>query len=138
MIVEDNDLVAKSIEAFLQYYGHQVIGPFASSEEVFEAVQREKPDYVLMDINLHGTPDGLDCARVLFKRHNIPVVFLSSDSERARQGHGVALGHIAKPVSGHGLLASLKAVEDMVHGKPPAHVPAGMTVFNRWSDARLQ
>ena len=129
MVVEDDELVALSVETFLRHHGHEVSGPYASSEEVFRAVRNGRPDCVLMDINLRGAASGLDCAQVLFKRFRIPVVFLSSDPDKARQGDRVALAYIAKPVSGRGLLASIQAVRAMIEGRPLRYVPPEMTVF---------
>ena len=131
MVVEDNDIVAQAIEAFLLINRHQVMGPYSTSADVFRAVQHERPDLVLMDIDLHGRSSGLDCARVLFKRYNIPVVFLSSDVTAARTGELVAVGALAKPVTGDTLLASLHAVEQIVEGKMPRHVPPAFTLYQQ-------
>ncbi|MCW2237928.1 response regulator [Azospirillum canadense] len=130
MIVEDDALAALSVETVLRFCGHQVVGPFASTAEVMRADHGGRIDLVLMDINLEGQSSGLDCARVLHKRYGLPVVFISSDGERARSGRDVALGSMTKPISETTMMTGIKAIEQMLRGKTPAHLPAGLEVFH--------
>ncbi|WP_448203770.1 response regulator [Azospirillum sp. sgz302134] len=130
MIVEDDAIAALSVETVLRFCGHQVIGPFASTAEVVRADYGGDADLVLMDINLEGHSSGLDCARVLHKRYGKPVVFISGDKERARSGRDVALGSMAKPISESTMMAGIRAIEALLHGKKPAHLPAGLEVFH--------
>lgn len=134
MLVEDDALVGQAMEAFLLLHGHEVVGPFASAAEVFLAVQHGAPDLVLMDVDLGNGRNGLDCARVLFKRYGIPVVFLSAHPDRAREGEGSALGYMTKPVAPEALLRGLKAAEEMARGRPSRPAPPGFTPFRRAPD----
>lgn len=131
MIVEDDALAALSVETALRFCGHQVVGPFASTAEVVRADHGGDVDLVLMDINLEGHSSGLECARVLHKRYGLPVVFISGDGERARSGRDVALGSMTKPISESTIMTGIKAIEQMLCGERPAHLPAGFEVFNR-------
>lgn len=129
MIVEDDAAAALSFETALRFQGHEIVGPFACPADVFKAVQSGTPDLVLMDIDLRGTASGLDCARVLFKRYGIPVVFISGDADKAQLGRDVALGYMPKPMSEDGMLTGIHAIEELIQGRTPRHVPAGLEVF---------
>lgn len=129
MIVEDDAIAALSVETVLRFCGHQVIGPFASEAEVVRADHGGDADLVLMDINLEDS-SGLDCARVLHERYGVPVVFISSDGEQARSGRDVALGSMTKPFSENTMMTGMRAIEQMLHGKKPAHIPSGLEVFH--------
>lgn len=129
MIVEDDAVAALSCETILRFHGHETVGPFSCPADVFRAMQGGKPDLVLMDINLKGPSSGLDCARVLFKRYGIPVVLISGDAEKARLGRDVALGFLAKPMSETMMLSGMHAIEELIQGRAPRHVPAGLEVF---------
>jgi len=41
------------------------------------------PDIVLMDIALKGEIDGIDTAAQIKKKYNIPVIFVSSNTDEA-------------------------------------------------------
>lgn len=129
MIVEDDTVAALAFEMTLRFHGHEVIGPFASSGEVFKAMQAGPPDLVLMNIDLQGRSSGLDCARVLFKRYGIPVVFISGDPEKAEQGRDVALGYL-RPTSEGSMITGIEAIEALMKGRMPKRIPAGLEVFH--------
>jgi DNA-binding response OmpR family regulator len=54
MVVEDEYLVATSIEMVLQGAGYAVVGPIPSLAEALEAVAGQPADLALLDVNLAG------------------------------------------------------------------------------------
>ncbi len=78
LIVEDEVIVAINIEKRLQNSGYRVTGIASSSEQALEKVELEKPDLVLMDIKLKGELDGIDTADLIRKKHNLPIIYLTS------------------------------------------------------------
>lgn len=129
LLIEDDAVVALSLENTLRQHGHEVIGPYATSAGALHAVQSQKPDLVLIDTQLEGQLSGLDCARVLFKRYGIPVIFVTGDLDGARQRRDVALGSIAKPFSAPTLIACMHAAERLLRGERPRHVPQCFELF---------
>src|SRR5688572_19929900 len=64
-IVEDNDQLRGTLARVLdRAEGFTCLGQHASAEAALENVPREKPDVVLMDINLPGM-NGVECVRKL-------------------------------------------------------------------------
>lgn len=131
MLVEDDELFALATETLLRFHGHRVIGPFPRAADAFRAVQGGRPDLALMDISLASRCSGLDCARVLFGRYGIPVVFLCGDPDLARRGADSALGVLAKPTEADALLRVIRSANDLAQGRVPQSFPPGFIAFRR-------
>lgn len=79
---------------------------------MFEAIEREAIDLVLLDLRLPGE-DGMQLARALRERATIPIVLLTGRSEEADRVMGLELGaddYVTKPFSPRELLARVRAV----------------------------
>jgi DNA-binding NtrC family response regulator len=75
MIVEDQTLIAMSLEASLEEAGFQVVGPFITSAEALRWLETGSPGIALLDIMLkEGT--SVDVAREL-KRRGVPFAIYS-------------------------------------------------------------
>lgn len=78
MIVEDSHMVVQVIEDLLNKHGYPSARSFDSAEESVAAVKESRPDIVLMDIELRGTMNGFEAARIITSEYSIPVIFLTS------------------------------------------------------------
>ncbi|MBX3271217.1 MAG: DNA-binding response regulator [Sandaracinaceae bacterium] len=116
LIVEDEPVVARDIEATLLAHGHEIVG-IVSSALAALAIARHVPlDLVLVDIELAGGDDGVALAEAL----PAPVLFVSghTDADTLRRLRGVgARGFVAKPFTARQLVAS---VELALSGPPLA------------------
>jgi CheY-like chemotaxis protein len=83
LLVEDDAIVALDQERRITSFGYRVIKTY-SGERAVETI-RDNPqiDLVLMDIDLGGGIDGTDAARLILEIRKLPIVFLTSHSERA-------------------------------------------------------
>lgn len=54
LVVEDEALVAMLVEDALIDAGFDIIGPAATVEEALRLLERERPDAVVLDLNLAG------------------------------------------------------------------------------------
>ncbi len=64
-IVEDNDELRATLARLLnRAEGFRCVSQFANAEAALEALPKERPDVVLMDINLPGI-NGVECVRKL-------------------------------------------------------------------------
>jgi PAS domain S-box-containing protein len=100
MIVEDERIVAKNIENHLRKIGYEVISIVDSGEEAIARAAGAKMDLVLMDIKLSGEIDGVEAARQIYDRFQIPVVYLTAyaDDETLQRAKVTApFGYIIKP-----------------------------------------
>ena len=82
-IVEDDLLIAESIFITLQQLGYNPIRPVRSYFEAVLMVRTEAPDFLLIDIRLDGTEDGIDLAHLVNKEFQIPFIFLTANSDNA-------------------------------------------------------
>ena len=73
------------------------------------------PDLILMDIGLAGSLDGIETARQIRQRHNIPIIFLTADPNETKIAEAKSIspyGYISKPCLEKDLL---DAVESALH-----------------------
>ena len=100
LIVEDEAIVAKDLANKVRKIGYDVVGTTSTGEEAIELARLHRPSLVLMDIRLAGLMDGIDAAQVIQKVFNLPVLFLTANSDmiivnRAKKTE--AFGYILKP-----------------------------------------
>ena len=82
LLVEDERIVALTTQRLLARYGYTVTIA-TSGEEALEVVASEdEVGLVLMDIDLGDGMDGTETASRMLELHNVPIVFLTSHSER--------------------------------------------------------
>jgi len=113
LIVEDEGLIALHITEILSNAGYSVGDPIPSGEEAIEYLAAfPAPDLILMDIGLAGSLTGIETARQIRARADIPVVFLTaySDQARIREAEEVSpYGRLMKPFTDRDLLAAVGA-----------------------------
>jgi PAS domain S-box-containing protein len=82
LIVEDERIVARDLQVTLDRAGYEVAAAVASGEEAIRAAAACHPDLILMDIVLHGEITGIEAARRIRERREIPVVYLTANGDR--------------------------------------------------------
>jgi len=114
-IVDDHVLFREGLSAILKQEGDiEVVGLAGTIHEAVKAVDRLKPDIVLMDFNL---PDGTGVEatqEILQENPNCKVVFITmSDDEGDMLAaiHSGAVGFLLKNMSPSKLAASLRSVQ---------------------------
>jgi DNA-binding LytR/AlgR family response regulator len=83
LVVEDEMIIGAKVSLFLSELGYEVAGILPRAEEALLQIEENRPDIALLDINLKGSMDGIALAQVLQTEHNIPVVFLTANSDDA-------------------------------------------------------
>ena len=76
-IVEDEFIIAEDLRGALEDIGHTVVGVAESYNEAVEHFDANKPELVLLDINLEGNAEGIKCGQLLNER-NIPFIYISA------------------------------------------------------------
>ena len=81
-IVEDELIIADSIRAVLISLHYNVPEPCCDYGEAIIMLTKEKPDLVLLDINLAGSEqDGIAVARYIRDNMDMPFIFLTANSD---------------------------------------------------------
>lgn len=83
LIVEDEMIIAAKISMYLTDLGYEVAGILPRAEDVLSHLEDSRPDIVLLDIQLKGSMTGIDLAHQLRNDHQLPVVFLTANSDDA-------------------------------------------------------
>lgn len=82
LLVEDEAIIALDERSMLERNGYAVVIAYRG-EDAVEAVRTQPDiDLVLMDIDLGSGMDGTDAARAILAIRALPVVFLTSHSEK--------------------------------------------------------
>lgn len=97
LVVEDELVTAKHLQMCLSQLGYEVRSLVRTAAEAVAKVGEELPDLVLMDVVLEGEMDGIDAAREIRSRFDIPIVFLTAYS-------GENIMERAKTIEPHGYL----------------------------------
>lgn len=124
LLIEDEEDIAALIKLQVELAGYK-FSVESDGLNGYLAVEKEKPDLVILDIMLPGL-NGLDVCRKI-KSHpdlkDIPVIMISAKSEELDVVLGLELGaddYVAKPFSTKILLSRIKAV--LRRGQlPPSH-----------------
>src|SRR5258708_24623944 len=129
-IVEDNDQLRGTLARMIsRAEGFRCLGQYGSAEAALEGLPRERPNVVLMDINLPGM-NGVECVRRLKQlAPEILVVMLTvyEDTENIFNALAAgASGYLLKRTTSAELLAALREVQ---RGGSPmtTHIPRKLT-----------
>lgn len=82
LIVEDSFIVAYHLQTTLESEGYVVLGTQASGEEALHFLEQHRPDLVLMDIMLNGQMDGIETARIVKAKYNLPVIYITALTDK--------------------------------------------------------
>ena len=99
LIVEDEAIVAMDLAMKLDALGYEVVRTVSTGEAALAVAEQQHPDLILLDLKLAGALEGIETAQQL-KRYDIPVVFLTGNSDRETLNRVHALepaGYILKP-----------------------------------------
>ena len=110
LIVEDETIIAMDLRETLCEAGYVVIAAVSSGEEALALCAGDKPDLVLMDVQLQGTLTGIETAQQLRESYALPSVLLTAhydpETLAASQQAGV-FAYLIKPYDQRELCATL-------------------------------
>ena len=83
LVVEDEMIIGAKISLQLTSLGYEVTGILPRGEEAIIHVEENRPDIVLLDINLKGKLNGIETALQIQKLADIPIIYLTANSDEA-------------------------------------------------------
>src|SRR2546428_4890013 len=111
LVVEDDGVTARSLQDLLRRLEHEVVGLASTGREAITLAEAEQPDIILMDIWLAGPMSGIEAARQIRQRLDIPIVFVTahSDESTLRQAQGAQpYGFVLKPFDQNDLRVAIE------------------------------
>jgi two-component system cell cycle sensor histidine kinase/response regulator CckA len=100
LIVEDERIVARDLQAMLQQLGYSVPAIAATGADAIAKVTALRPDLVLMDIRIQGAIDGIETAAAILRQFDVPVIYLTAFTDgttRQRARQTAPYGYLVKP-----------------------------------------
>ena len=101
LIVEDDQLLAYLMEQYVINCDCEVIGSVDNGEDAVSFVKENTPDFILMDIRIEGSIDGVETAILVNEIKNIKIIFISGNSDEktyARALQTNMLAFLVKPI----------------------------------------
>ena len=112
ILIVDDDPHIRDILSFALAKAGMVTREAGDGEGALAAVERERPDLVVLDINMPRM-DGLEVCRRLRAAGDLPILFLSSRDDEIDRVVGLELGaddYVVKPFSPREVVARVNAV----------------------------
>ncbi len=111
LIVEDDNLTASVIRKYLEKNNYNVTYVIENGETAVVKALESRPDLILMDIFLKDSIDGIEVARRIKQKVDIPVIFLTADSSNdtiQRAKITEPFGYLVKPVDSSVLITNIE------------------------------
>ena len=111
LVVDDEPQIVKVLKAYLERSSYQVVIA-QDGKAALSLFQREKPDFIILDLNLPGL-DGLDVCRAIRRDSNVPILMLTARVEEADKLIGLELGaddYVVKPFSPREVIARVRTI----------------------------
>ena len=111
LIVEDDRIIARSLQQMLRDLGYDVWAVASSAEEALARASERVPGLALMDIRLPGQLDGIAAAAILRERFDVPIVFLTAHADEDTLERAKLIGphgYLVKPVKPEELRSAIE------------------------------
>lgn len=110
LIVEDEIIIADTINDILIEKGYHTLEPSVSYSEAIQSIENSKPSIVLLDIQLKGKRSGIDLGKELNSR-GIPFIYLTSNSDEMTMQSAIETypqAFLTKPIVQDHLIAAIE------------------------------
>ena len=114
-VVEDEMIISDVLALTLRKIGYTVTFIASNYTGALKMIDADKPDLVLLDINLGGQKDGIDIARYIRAKYNMPIIFLTANNDLAtiqRAKEVKPNAYLVKPFSKDHLFAAIEIAVD--------------------------
>jgi len=111
LIVDDEAQIRRVMRTSLSSHGYTILEA-STGEEAVEIVRQERPDLVLLDINMPGI-GGIEACREIRESSNASIIMLtvrSTERDKVRALDAGADDYVVKPFSMEEVLARIRAV----------------------------
>jgi CheY-like chemotaxis protein len=128
LIVADDRSCTAMLARALERDGFVVVGIASAAVDAVGIAASEQPALAVVDVALPGDLDGIDTARLLRERFDIPIVFVASHSDGATRSRAFELepeAYLLKPVrDGELARAARAALARQLDGRATSDAPA--------------
>lgn len=121
LIVEDEPIIAEDLSLILEKAGYRVVGIANDGSRALDLLHSQSPDLALLDIALDSGMSGIEIAKVINEKYEIPFIFITSFSDKhtLEQAKDVYPdGYIVKPFKKRDILANIEIALHRSQKKP--------------------
>ncbi|GEM_PF-2148144 len=100
MIVEDETIIANDIKTRLQQMNYTITSIVHTGKQAVKKANEDRPDLILMDIQLKDRMDGIEAAKHIRSSLDIPIIFLTAHDDHQnleRAKTAIPYGYVLKP-----------------------------------------
>jgi len=111
IIIEDDEITSLNLNMSLQKHGYSVVAVCDNAEQAKNKIQTHNPDVLIIDISLQSSNDGIELAKSIKEKYNIPFIYLTSYSDEATINQAKRTepyGYIVKPFDPNSLHATIQ------------------------------
>jgi DNA-binding response OmpR family regulator len=130
LIVEDQLLIAMSVQGALEDHGYRVLELAVRHQQALDLVLETRPDMALVNIDLAGDDDGAALAWDL-KAMGIPVIFISGQVAAVHEAREAALGAMCKPYDAADMVRAVDYMFRHLAGDESRPPPLKLDLFDR-------
>ena len=114
LIVEDDRVLSLMLGRMVERLGHNIINSVTKGEDAIETALEEDIDLILMDIMLEGEIDGVDAMMQIREQSDVPVIYVTGNSDRStieRAEKTDFIAYLVKPIVFDQLKKSIGKIE---------------------------
>ena len=142
LIVENEGLVGCDLASTLSTLGYEVVGLCRTGEEALQVADDQRPDVVLMDVQLAGAMDGIETARRMLQTNPVAIIYLTASADAdtvARARDTQPCGYLLKPYTEDELRATLEMAAARHHAelRRIRHEKSFLLAFQSLADAAI-
>lgn len=131
LIVEDDKNIIEGLEDILSVNGYKVFSAM-NSEQALMKITTEMINLIIIDVNL-GSDNGFDLCKMIRKKSNIPILFLTACDSEMELIRGFQAGgddYITKPFRMQELLVRIQALLRRCVWENAAYIRSGDIIFS--------
>lgn len=118
LAIEDDPLYVESLKVVISELGYELMAVADNAEDALDAIRKEHPDVILMDIQINDRLTGIELAKLMKPLTAAPVIYVTAFKDKhviAEAASTSASAYIIKPYEPESLQA---AIELAIFAKP--------------------
>lgn len=134
LIADDQELIRQSLQIVLSAVEDiEVIGTISNGREVVEAVRKNRPDVILMDVRMPEM-DGVQCTKIIKETYpNIKIIVLTTFDDDEYIFNALKYGACGYLLKGVSMNELVKAIHTVVNGGAMINPDIAIKVFKLFS-----
>lgn len=111
LLVEDDPVIQEYLSKLLTSNGAKIVGRASTGTKAFDLLSTSEPEFVICDIHLGQGLNGIDVAKIINEKYDIPFIFLTSFDDEDTLDEALTrspYGYIVKPFHDRSLISTIK------------------------------